>query len=410
MEVRAKSSDLRLLVSAGLLVSFALPAEDPLRLAIGDPARRGREARVVLDAITDTAKGELLTPAELPARLAGVRLLLVGESHTDMDSHRVQRRVLEELQAAGRKVAIGLEMFPASAQSGLDAWNGGGISEEKFLETSRWYQHWGYNWGYYRDIFLFAREKGIPLFAVNAPRDVISAVRRKGVEALSAEERQELPSSIDVESPEHLRLFKASFGDEGFHSSMTEEQWKGLFAAQCAWDAAMAWNAVKALEKVGDDKAIFVLLAGSGHGQYGLGIQRQAARSFKEKMATLLPVAVADEKGKPVKTVQASYADFLWGVPTEGEAFYPSLGISTRVLEGEKRLEVIHVEKNSPGEKAGLAISDVLLALDGAVLSDRETFNRLLAAKRWGDSARFSVMRKGQAVDVPVLFRRESPR
>lgn len=139
-------------------------------------------------------------------------------------------------------------------------------------------------------------------------------------------------------------------------------------------------------------------------------MEKRGARWLKGKIATLLPVAVADEKGRPVKTVQASYADLLWGVPTEGEPFYPSLGISTRVLEGEKRLEVIHVEKNSPGEKAGLAAGDVLLALDGAVLSDRETFNRLLAAKRWGDSARFSVMRKGQAVDVPVLFRRESPR
>ena len=39
--------------------------EDVLRLPIGDPARKDREARLVLDAVTDTSSGALLTPAEL---------------------------------------------------------------------------------------------------------------------------------------------------------------------------------------------------------------------------------------------------------------------------------------------------------------------------------------------------------
>lgn len=396
---------MRFLVLASLFLSFSVSAEDPLRLPIGDSARREREAAVVLDAITDTARGDLITPLELPARLSGVRLLLTGESHTDMDSHRVQMRVLEGLHAAGRKVAIGLEMLPAETQ-GLDAWMGGGISEEKFLQASGWYRHWGYNWGYYRDIFLFARDKKIPLVGVNAPREAIALVRRKGFEGLSEEERKGLPLSVDTESAEHLRLFKASFEDAGFHASMTEEQWKGLFAAQCAWDAAMAWHAVGALEKMGGESAILILLAGAGHVQYGLGIQRQAAKFFKGKIATLLPVAVADDKGRPVKGVRASYADFLWGVPAEADPLYPNLGISTRTREEEKRLEIIHVEKDSPAEKAGLQTGDVLLALDGAEVRDRETLNRLLAAKNWGDAAGFSVKRKGEVLAVPVIFRR----
>ena len=397
---------LRSLALAGLLLSFALPAEDPMHLPVGDPARREREAPVVLDAITDTAKGDLLTPSDLPARLSGVRLLLLGESHTDMDSHRVQLRVLEELHAAGRKVSVGLEMFPAAAQGSLDQWVARSLEEKAFLEASGWYRHWGYNWGYYRDIFLFAREKGVPLFAVNAPREVVSAVRRKGLDGLSAEEREQLPSSIDTESAEHLRLFKASFGDEGFHATMTDEEWKGLFAAQCAWDAAMAWSSVRALERSGDESAILAVLAGAGHVQYGLGIQRQAARWLKGRIATLLPVSVTDEKGQPVKTVRASYADFLWGVPAETDPIYPGLGISTRPVEGEGRLSLIHVEKDSPGEKAGLQVGDVLLSMDGTEIRNRETLNRLLAAKRWGDAVRFSVRRKAEVLNVTVLFRR----
>ena len=44
-------------------------------LEIGDPKRKGRQVAVVLDGITDTATGELLTPQELAERLADTRIL-----------------------------------------------------------------------------------------------------------------------------------------------------------------------------------------------------------------------------------------------------------------------------------------------------------------------------------------------
>jgi len=69
-----------------VLLAAAVPglrADDrALNLPIGDPARKDRAAAVVLDGITDTAKGDTLTPPELAARLDGVKLVFVGESHT----------------------------------------------------------------------------------------------------------------------------------------------------------------------------------------------------------------------------------------------------------------------------------------------------------------------------------------
>src|SRR5688572_3756996 len=94
-----------------VLIPLSVAAEDStLHLSIGDPARKDREVPLVLDGITDARTGALLTPAELPARLAGVRLLLVGESHTDMGFHQVQLQVLQELHRSGRPVLVGLEM------------------------------------------------------------------------------------------------------------------------------------------------------------------------------------------------------------------------------------------------------------------------------------------------------------
>jgi hypothetical protein len=79
------------------------PRLDPQQLALGDPSRKGRQAPVRLDGITDTATGELIAAGELARRLGDVRVLFVGEEHTNGEFHRVQRRVIEALHAAGRK-------------------------------------------------------------------------------------------------------------------------------------------------------------------------------------------------------------------------------------------------------------------------------------------------------------------
>ena len=41
---------------------------------------------------------------------------------------------------------------------------------------------------------------------------------------------------------------------------MSEEMFEGMFTAQCIWDAAMAHNALKALQRAGGEKAIMVVL------------------------------------------------------------------------------------------------------------------------------------------------------
>jgi uncharacterized iron-regulated protein len=390
-----------------LCVAAALRGQDKsLHLAIGDPARKGKEAPVVLDGITDTRTGELITPAELPKRLAGARLVLVGESHTDMDFHRSQLRVLQELARSGRPVLVGLEMYPYTEQRYLDDWVDGRLTEEAFLKTSRWYEAWGYNWLYYRDLFLFCRDHNLRMVAVNAPREVVTAVRKKGFQGLTPEEAAHIPTDIDTSSPEHRALFKSFFegGGDSLHSGMSEAQWDSMIAAQSTWDATMAFNAVQALQ--GGKDAVMVVLVGSGHVVYGLGIQRQAARHFDGGIATVVPVSVRDAEGHEVKTVQASYADFVWGLPAAGDPLYPSLGLSTEAAEGGKALKVILVSEKSPAEKAGVQVGDVIVSLDGAPVPDKETLNRLVAAERWGDEAALTVKRGSDTRVFRVALRR----
>jgi uncharacterized iron-regulated protein len=391
-------------------------ADKILDLPLGDPARRERRAPVVLDGITDTAKGDLVTAAELAARLDGVELLFVGESHTDYEFHQVQLRVIEELQRRGRKVLIGLEMYPAGEQAMLDKWSTDpGFTAADFLAQSRWYNNWGYHWEYYRPIFDFAHRHGLRMFGLNVPRKVVQTARKEGLAALTPEERSLLPAKIDTDSAEQRRLFRAFFSADGLHGGMSDEMFEGMFTAQCTWDAAMAHNALKALASHAGaahgsdtgDRAIMVVLIGEGHVAYGLGAERQAKLTFAGRIASVIPVRIEDpETQLPVTEARASYADFLWGVPREAAPLYPVLGLSAPERDPGQPMTIIQVEKESVGAAAGFAVGDILVAMDGTPLDQKETYNRLMSEKRWGDSARFEVLRGGEAKTLTAYFRR----
>ena len=388
------------------------PRDRLVRLPIGDAARRERTSPVVLDAITDTATGEALTPADLPRRLEKVRLLLVGEQHTDVDSHRVELRVLQELVRAGRRVIVALEMYPYGEQKALDDWTAGRLSEDAFLDASHWYRSWGYHWNYYRDIFLLARDARIPMHAVNAPREVVSAVRKKGYQGLTEEEAAHIPTRVDSKNADHMRMFKASFDeDASFHAGMDDAAWQSMLDAQCAWDATMAFGAIQALAGETDPRALVVVLVGDGHVAYGLGIERQARfQGFTGGIASVIPVHVVDDKDEAVPSVQASYASFVWGTPAAADPIYPELGVATRPRAEDRLLEVLDVEKDSPAASAGVKTGDVILALDGQAIDGREAYYRAMAARRWGDAAALTVRRGGEQVLLTVRLRREPPK
>lgn len=394
-------------------------APDLLHLTIGDPERRSRTVELVVDGITETASGETLTPAGVAERLAGTRLVFFGEHHTSMEMHRAQLRLLQELEKTGRPLRIGLEMFPYTAQEGLDRWVDGLLTEEGFLEIGGWYEHWGLHWGYYREIFRFARDHGVPMIGVNTPREVVSAVRKEGVEELSEDQRAHVPPSMNLDGPEtedHRTLFRQMlFGDaddeETIHSTMSDEQLEAMRSAQVTWDAAMAYNAVRALDDAPED-AVLVVLIGSGHVAYGLGAERQARQWLDGEIASVVPVPAEDDDGEPVETVQASYADFVWGLPGGEEPLYPSLGASTTQAGGESEGDgptgrrVIFVPEDSVAARAGLEVGDVITAVDGAQVPDKAAYNRALAAYRWSDEATFTVVRQGEKLDLPVTLRR----
>jgi uncharacterized iron-regulated protein len=389
--------------------TFAFAAPPALSdLPIGDPVRAQMQARVRLDAVTDTATDELISPSELAKRLVNTQLLFIGEEHTNLEFHRVQLRVIQALHDSGRQVLIGLEMYPYTQRAELELWTQGRIKEGEFLLKSGWYETWSHHWGYYRDIFNYAQANKINLYGINAPRDVVRTVRAKGWDALDPEARQHMPLVLDVTSEEHRQMFRASFSpDDALHlTSLSDEQREGMYRAQVTWDGAMGWNAAKALADHGGPKAIMVVLIGAGHVMYGLGAERQLKTSFKGRISSLIPVPVRDADDKPVASVRASYANFLWGVPATDGPGLPVLGVSLAGKMGKEPTKVIDVDKGSPADQAGIKLGDVLLALGGSRINATAELQRKTADYLWGDTAELTLRRGTESVTLLVPFRR----
>ncbi len=400
------SQALRLAVVIGLGIgaTAAFADQSALHLAIGDPARKDKEVELVLDGITDTATGERIDPRQLAARLAGTRLLFVGESHTSIEFHRVQLRVIRALHEAGREVMIGLEMFPYTQQASLDAWiEREPYTEADFVGDADWYRYWGYNWGYYRDIFGYARANGIRMYGVNTPREVVTAVRKKGFKDLTPEEAQHIPHEVLPATDEQRRMYTSFFdAEDALH--MTPEALDNMLRAQTVWDATMGWNALSALLEHGGDDAIMVVLIGSGHVTYGLGAERQTAPYFDGRISSLIPVETHDEDDAPVEKVQASYANFVWGLPKMKNEYYPRFGVSLMGGLGDEPTRIIQVSEELLAGRAGIRVGDLLRALDGQPVKSGTDLRRIESGWRWGDVATATIQREGeeQTLEVPV--------
>jgi uncharacterized iron-regulated protein len=228
--------------------------------------------------LLDLADGRTLTLAEAVPLLRQQRIVLVGEEHTNPDHHRAQLQVIRALADAGAKIAIGLEMFRRESQPALDRWVAGELSANAFEQV--YAANWGYPWPAYRAIFEFARDRRIPMIALNVPPDITRQVARNGFQSLSESQRGALSDVTCSVDEEYMRYIRQVFGAHAHgHGNFTF-----FCEAQMIWDTAMAVHALDYLRARPDDTV--VILTGVGHAQKGA-----VPRQLRLRATAPLPVA-----------------------------------------------------------------------------------------------------------------------
>ena len=245
------------------------------------------------------ADGATLTAEAFTEALASHRFILVGERHTNESHHRGQLEVIRRLAEKGLPVAIGMEMMRSDSQPYLDAWVAGKLNETEFLAVYE--DNWNYPWRFYRPIFIYAREKGIPMIGLNVAREITRQVAREGFESLTPDQRGGLPFVTCRVDDDYLAFIKEAYGAHA-HGNM---QFEHFCEAQLVWDKAMAVNAVTYGDKAPESR--IVILAGTGHARKG-GIPRQLESLGYRSYAVVLPEipSVIDPR-----TVGTDDADFL---------------------------------------------------------------------------------------------------
>ncbi|MEM6885868.1 MAG: ChaN family lipoprotein [Verrucomicrobiota bacterium] len=243
--------------------------------------------------------------------LTQARVVYIGETHRIKRHHEWQLRILKGLHEKQKMLIIGLEQMEDIYQPQLDAFNRGELSFEELAEQTEWSKRWR-NFRSYQPLVEFAQENQIPVVALNAKAEVIRKVGRHGLAALEDTERSLLPADIRWENdPQYRQLLDQLLM---VHMPLTPEKLTPVFQAQVSRDEAMAENLVLALN-ARPNETIAIVIAGSGHMDYGLGIPPRITRRLGEHVHRILTftnsgdLKLTEEEKKMTRSVQVSHDD-----------------------------------------------------------------------------------------------------
>jgi len=371
-------------------------------LKIGNKKLREKTMAVSPEVIYSVKTGKAISFGNMISEMKKSRFIYVGETHNSMPMHDIQFKIIEALSNAGKNICIGMEMFPVECQEVLNRWSRGNLTKDDFIREIQWYIRWNFNFGYYEEIFDFAKKKKIPIYALNVPRDIITKIRTKGWEALSEEEKNMLPKP-DISNKEHRTLIRTIFESSDLPPQMKgkglEMAFEGLYRAQSAWDETMAFYAMRASQI---ENKQMVVLAGSGHLLYNLGINRRVFEKNHMPFTTVVCVPVGS--GEENVMVSRSLANFIWGIQEEEKPVFPSIGLSFKRFEGLENLVIAQKPMNGIAEHADFEKGDIILSVDGKNFTDINDLRIYLAQFTWGDKVTFRILRNGSEQIVALNY------
>jgi uncharacterized iron-regulated protein len=251
-------------------------------------------------AFVDGRTGAALSWEDVKARLASHDVVAVGETHDDVDHHALQARVVDAM-GEGRPIAVALEMVPSHLQPHLDRYNAGEIDEDGMTAAVDWATCWGYDFELYRPIFEAGHKHRARFVGVNAPRELVRDLAKKGVDGLDDGQRSQLPQ-LDLGDSAHRAQIEEVFTHH--HPPTSGGAFDRFYSAQVLWDESMADGAARAL----DSAEAVVVIAGNGHVAGYRGIpNRLLRRKPQAKLMTIVPVRIGDDED-PAATIKAAIA------------------------------------------------------------------------------------------------------
>jgi uncharacterized iron-regulated protein len=355
-----------------------------------------------IGAIVKTETGQTVSFEELMADLEGVRVVYVGERHTNEAHHDIQLRILKALHEKDPTLLIGMEMFAGPDQHALDRWGAGQVDEETFLKEVGWEEKWKFDFALYRGILDFIRKESLKVVAINVPRSIVEKVARVGLDGLSDEERNQIAEEVDTSSEEHQAYVESAFGT---HESDEISAFEFFYEAQCVWEDSMA----EAISQALNNKRM-VVITGNGHIAFKFGIPFRAFKRTKVPFRTVMPLAAGTE-------VERDVADYIWVTPAArlagrtglcpGGPRKPVVGIRLEALDKGEGVLIVDVMPKSPAARAGIKPQDILVAIDGSPVSRLSDLHNAIAGSKGASTFLFKIDRQGKLMELTVRTKKK---
>jgi uncharacterized iron-regulated protein len=352
----------------------------------------------------ETASGAEADIAALARRHRDRDVFVIGEYHDSYACHAWQKEFIEALAREHPRLVVGFEFFNRDDDPALALYLEGKISEDELLRQTGWYKRGALNFGYTRLVLETVKRLGLKAVGLNVPRELVNRVAKGGLAKLSAVERGVFPG-VERTLPEHEYFVKSTLGE---FATQVPMWFRNVYSAQKCWDVVMADSMSRTLSRPAFLGYKGVIIAGSAHVAYGLGIPwRLRLLNGRARILTLVPVtAPAKQKEKageenpmvralagqmkPAALFSRGLADVVFAVAAEEKPFFADPGFSGK-LNAEGIYEVDRVAKESPAEKCGLKIGDLILAVDGAPVQTLDGLRLVLAQKNWNDSLQLAI-------------------
>jgi len=368
-------------------------------LPIGASPQRLAMAALEAGKVMDNAAGAETDVASLVKRYQGRDVFIIGEYHDSYPCHLWQKEFVEALARERPRLVVGFEFFERADDPALQAYLEGTIDEAELLRRTGWYARSAMNFGYTRLVLETVKKLGLKAVGLNVPRALISRVAKGGFAALSSAERSMFPG-VERTLPEHEFYVRSTLGEFAVRVPLW---FRNVYAAQKCWDVVMADSMRRALARPEFRGFQGVIIAGSAHVAYGLGIPwRYRLLDGRARLMTLVPVTVAAKKkdvsgeenpmvralaGRmpPTALFSRGLGDAVFAVGAEEKPFFADAGFGGK-MNAAGLYEVERVAKGGPAQQAGLRKGDLILAVDNLPLASLAGLRLILAQKNWGDT------------------------
>ncbi|SCZ57317.1 ChaN family lipoprotein [Thiohalomonas denitrificans] len=361
---------LKMLLTAAVLLLFGCATA-------ADPEQAGPSETPATFAVDlrDIPRLEAIIP-----QLTEKWVVFVGESHDRYSHHLNQLAIIRGMHERHPDLVIGLEFFQQPFQHYLDDYVAGKISEEQMLRGTEYYSRWKFDYRLYRPILNYAREQGLKLLALNVPAELTRKVARQGFDGLEPEERAQLPEIGEAGEAYRERL-QSIYSTHPHEGEDNEKAFEYFMQAQLLWDEGMAERAADFLSE--NPERAMVLLAGSGHLAYGVGIPSRLERRIAVDTALVL--------NDPGEELTPDIADFV--LMTESVSLPPKGRLGIFMEDSDNGVLVRDFTEESAARSAGLQKEDRMVQIDGQPIDNTTDVQLALLDGDPGDTVTLTVER-----------------